>query len=92
MGTLNPEHGTCMLDQIAGFKKGVAPNITPVLFNLNVGGADRSYFIQTLDAILADYNAKKASGGVATPLAVLSMSFSWFPRSFDGWENQRKTG
>ncbi|KIM99865.1 hypothetical protein OIDMADRAFT_55762 [Oidiodendron maius Zn] len=87
MGTANPGHGTCMLDQIAGFKKGVAPNIMPVLFNLNVVGADRSYFIKTLDAILADYNKKKASGGLATPLAVLSMSFSWPPRSYDGWEN-----
>ena len=34
------QHGTCMLDQMAGYQKGVAPNIMPVLFTMNVRDSD----------------------------------------------------
>lgn len=68
-------HGTQVLGAIAGLTKGVAPNVTPVLFQLDLQ-SDNKYTIEALDRILFDWNNKKA-GGFPTPMAVLNIAMGF---------------
>ena len=73
-GNPDPQHGTCVLGELAGFTKGVARNVNPVLFELS-DMADIKYDVKNLDTIATDWVAKVGTGLATTPLAVLSTAF-----------------